>query len=85
MIIKLPSKKIKYIKLVPNCPRSTVLKYGECGRGGGREKQAGKQFWVLESLASFLAQARSEKGERKLPQERSLVYQVSLSTQRSSK
>jgi len=41
------------------------------------EKQAGREFWILASLDklpdSFLALARKEKGDRKQPQERSLV------------
>lgn len=69
----------------PNCSRSTVLKYGVCRSEEG-EKQAGKQFWVLESLGklpdSFLAQARSEKGERKPPQERPGLTGVSLNREK---
>lgn len=45
--------------------------------GRGEEEEAEKQFRSLANLGklpdSFLALARNEKGERKLPQERSLV------------
>lgn len=67
---------MKIIKLKPKCPRCIFVMYGVCVKSvkdgkAGRERVLGSSKSKLPD--SFLALARKEKGERKRPQEKSLV------------